>query len=62
MPVTIAWGDKDRILTPSQAVRARARLPRAHHLMLPGCGHVPMSDDPRLVASTILTTTGAAGP
>jgi pimeloyl-ACP methyl ester carboxylesterase len=60
VPVTIAWGDKDRILPPSQAVRARARLPRAQHVALPGCGHVPMSDDPDLVASTILATTRAA--
>jgi hypothetical protein len=30
---------------------------------LPRCGHVPMSDDPELVAALILETTGAApGP
>jgi pimeloyl-ACP methyl ester carboxylesterase len=60
VPVTIAWGDRDHILRPHQADRARARLPQARHVLLPGCGHVPMSDDPTLVASTILTTTGAA--
>ena len=58
--VTIAWGEQDRILRPSQAVLARATLPRARHVELPGCGHVPMSDDPELIASTILTTTAAA--
>lgn len=61
VPITIAWGDRDRILRASQAVRARAALPRARHVGLPGCGHVPMTDAPELVASTILTTTGAAG-
>lgn len=60
VPVTIAWGDKDRILAPSQAARARAELPGARYVELPDCGHVPMGDDPTLVASTILTTTGAA--
>jgi pimeloyl-ACP methyl ester carboxylesterase len=62
VPVTIAWGEKDRILPSSQAALARARLPRARHVELRGCGHVPMSDDPELVASTILATTGAARP
>lgn len=58
-PVTVAWGERDRILPPRQAARARARLPAARHVWLPGCGHVPMSDDPELVAHTILATTGA---
>ena len=61
VPVTIAWGDRDRILRPRQAATARARLPRARHVELPGCGHVPMSDDPDLVACVILETTGATG-
>jgi len=60
VPVTIAWGARDRILLPREAERARARLPQARHVALPGCGHVPMSDDPELVASVILATTGAA--
>ena len=59
VPVTIAWGDRDRILRPHQAERARRQLPQARHVLLRGCGHVPMSDDPTLVASAILTTTGA---
>lgn len=59
VPVTIAWGDKDRVLRAAQAVRARASLPRARHIALHGCGHVPMSDDPDVVACTILTTAAA---
>jgi pimeloyl-ACP methyl ester carboxylesterase len=59
-PVTIAWGDRDRILLPRQAEIARLRLPLASHVSLPRCGHVPMSDDPELVAATILATTGQA--
>ena len=59
VPVTVAWGTQDRILRPHQAERARELLPQARHVPLPGCGHVPMSDDPDLVASLILQTTGA---
>jgi NAD(P)-dependent dehydrogenase (short-subunit alcohol dehydrogenase family)/pimeloyl-ACP methyl ester carboxylesterase len=57
VPVTIAWGSRDRILRPEQAERARAALPEARHVSLPGCGHVPMSDAPDLVADIILETT-----
>jgi pimeloyl-ACP methyl ester carboxylesterase len=56
VPVTIAWGDQDRILPPRQAQRAARLLPNAHHLTLTGCGHVPMIDDPEQVARVILDT------
>ncbi|HEY0700231.1 MAG TPA: alpha/beta hydrolase [Micromonospora sp.] len=59
VPVTVAWGDRDRILSPRQAALARQRMPAARHVTLPGCGHLPMGDDPELVASVILGTTGA---
>jgi pimeloyl-ACP methyl ester carboxylesterase len=54
VPTTIAWGDKDRLLLPRQAKRARAMLPQATIVMLPGCGHVPTWDDPALVARVML--------
>ncbi|MEU8004511.1 alpha/beta hydrolase [Catellatospora sp. NPDC049111] len=57
VPVTVAWGDRDRILLPRQAGTARERLPQARHVTLPGCGHVPMSDDPALLAEVIIATT-----
>lgn len=60
VPVTVAWAARDRILLHRQAARARLRLPAARHVDLPGCGHVPMSDAPDLVASTILATTNGA--
>ncbi|MCO1594625.1 alpha/beta fold hydrolase [Micromonospora sp. RHAY321] len=59
VPVTIGWGDRDRIFGVHQAERARAGLPAARVVTLPRCGHVPMSDDPDLVAALILETTGA---
>jgi pimeloyl-ACP methyl ester carboxylesterase len=53
-PVLIAWGAKDRLLFGSQAERFVAAIPGAELRRLPGAGHVPMADDPELVASTIL--------
>jgi pimeloyl-ACP methyl ester carboxylesterase len=54
VPVTIAWATRDAVLPRNQANVARALLPHAEHILLPGCGHVPMSDDPRRVAGVIL--------
>jgi pimeloyl-ACP methyl ester carboxylesterase len=61
-PITIAWGEKDRILPVElcEAI-ARERLPGAAFTILPGLGHTPTIDDPELVASTILAATGAEG-
>jgi pimeloyl-ACP methyl ester carboxylesterase len=54
IPVTIAWAARDLVLPPYQARQARAALPGARHIRLPGCGHVPMSDNPALVARVLL--------
>jgi len=59
VPVTVAWGTRDRILSHRQAAVARRILPGARHVDLAGCGHVPMHDDPDAVAAAILSTTGA---
>jgi pimeloyl-ACP methyl ester carboxylesterase len=54
-PTTIAWGERDRLLIYSrQAPRARRALPDARHVVLRGCGHVPMWDDPDQVAAALL--------
>ena len=58
IPVTIAWGTKDRLLRPPQVLVARARLPQARIRPLPGCGHCPMTDDPALVADVLLQGSG----
>lgn len=60
VPVTIAWGTRDALLLPTQALRARRLLPGARHVWLRGCGHVPMSDDPEQVARVLLA--GSATP
>jgi pimeloyl-ACP methyl ester carboxylesterase len=52
-PVTIAWGNRDRLLPYRlQAPRARALLPWATHVTL-GAGHVPFYDDPAACAEVI---------
>ncbi|MFJ5738589.1 alpha/beta fold hydrolase [Streptomyces microflavus] len=56
LPVTVAWGTRDRILVRRQGIRAKQVIPGARLVRLPGCGHVPMNDDPALVARVILDT------
>ncbi|HMD52526.1 MAG TPA: alpha/beta fold hydrolase [Solirubrobacteraceae bacterium] len=53
VPVTIAWGNRDRLLPYRlQAPRARRMLPWATHVTL-GAGHVPFYDDPPAVAAVV---------
>jgi pimeloyl-ACP methyl ester carboxylesterase len=54
VPVTIAWGEKDRLLLPRQARRAAGLIPGARLVTLRGCGHVPTYDDPEQVAQVLL--------
>ncbi|MGV9676177.1 alpha/beta fold hydrolase [Nocardia sp. NPDC003482] len=55
IPVTIAWGNRDILLTyATQSRRARAWLPRARHLTLRGSGHTPFYDDPAGCAKILL--------
>ncbi|UQI44863.1 alpha/beta hydrolase [Streptomyces sp. HU2014] len=56
VPVTVAWGTADRVLLRRQGVRAKKVIPGARLVRLPGCGHVPMNDDPALVARVVLDT------
>jgi pimeloyl-ACP methyl ester carboxylesterase len=59
-PVTVAWGEKDRLLIHSrQSARARRLLPEARHVTLHGCGHVPTWDDPEQVARVLLEGSSA---
>lgn len=60
-PVTVAWGDRDRLLPPGGARRALRRIPHAHQVTLLGCGHIPMADNPSAVAAEIMQTCRAAG-
>jgi pimeloyl-ACP methyl ester carboxylesterase len=59
-PFTVAWGTLDMILPPRQGPRWARIVPGARLIPLRGLGHVPMSDDPALVAKVILETTTSA--
>jgi pimeloyl-ACP methyl ester carboxylesterase len=59
-PITIAWSGEDRLLTPAvNGALARQLVPGARFITLPDVGHVPMLDDPALVADTIRTAARA---
>jgi pimeloyl-ACP methyl ester carboxylesterase len=62
VPVTIAWGTRDRLLPYRlQAPRARRMMPWATHLPL-GAGHVPFYDDPAAVAAAIRASVASPRP
>jgi pimeloyl-ACP methyl ester carboxylesterase len=53
-PVLLASPEFDRILPAERhAPRYRREIPGVESRMLPGCGHLPMWDDTRLIVSTI---------
>ena len=59
-PVRIAWGEHDRMIPWRSYGRPVAdALPGAEVLLLRRLGHVPMIDDPGLVADTILSSVRA---
>jgi pimeloyl-ACP methyl ester carboxylesterase len=58
-PITVAWSEKDSIFpVATYGAVARQRLPGATFEILPDVDHVPMFDDPELVARTVLAATG----
>jgi pimeloyl-ACP methyl ester carboxylesterase len=59
-PVTLAWSGQDRLFPVDvYGSHARELIPRASFIVLDDVGHVPMLDDPQLVAQTILAVTAA---
>ncbi|MEN3360780.1 MAG: hypothetical protein V7637_4762 [Mycobacteriales bacterium] len=59
-PVTVAFGSRDILLLPHQS-RHVDELPPSHRReRLPGCGHVPMADDPAAVVALITAATARA--
>ena len=57
--MTLAWCEKDRLIS-----RPRVMRVRADEVVLRDCGHVPMYDDPDLVAEVIRSgvAAGAGAP
>ncbi|WP_186813970.1 alpha/beta fold hydrolase [Aeromicrobium flavum] len=60
VPITIAWGDKDKILHRSQAKLAAKRMKGVEFVTLTDCGHVPMGDSPEQVIAAIESTIARA--
>ena len=59
-PVTVAFGSRDRLLLPGQS-RHVEQLPAGSKVAaLPGCGHLPMTDDPAAVAALLATAASRA--
>lgn len=56
VPVTMIWGDRERLLPrrERQAARSVRAVPGARLVWLRGCGHTPTWDDPPAVAQAIL--------
>ena len=67
VPVTMIWGDRERLLPrrERQAARSARAVPGARLVWLEGCGHTPTWDDPPRVAQAILNASRgrkAGGP
>jgi pimeloyl-ACP methyl ester carboxylesterase len=60
VPVRVTYGTLDLMLGAFTAPRFAAAIPNAELVPLPAVGHVPMHDDPKLVARTILEFTAEA--
>jgi pimeloyl-ACP methyl ester carboxylesterase len=61
-PITVAFGTHDRMVR-ARSMRFTDQLPaHTNFVTLPDCGHVPMSDNPVLVAQTILDGTAGELP
>jgi pimeloyl-ACP methyl ester carboxylesterase len=52
-PVTVAIGSRDLVLLARRARRLDQLPPGTRSASLPGCGHLPMSDDPVAVVDLI---------
>ncbi|MGZ4649811.1 MAG: alpha/beta fold hydrolase [Kineosporiaceae bacterium] len=61
VPVTVAFGDRDRILPAPDNQRRGAVPPGARWVVLPRCGHAPMWDASARTVELIETTTRSAG-
>lgn len=52
-PTLVVWGERDRVLPPSQAREAMARLRNGTLELVPDCGHLPQVERPQRFVSTL---------
>lgn len=53
VPVTVIWGDRDRLCVPAGARTLAGMLPHAKIVMLKGIGHTPQVEAPEVVIEAI---------
>jgi pimeloyl-ACP methyl ester carboxylesterase len=58
VPVTMAWGELDRLVRPPRPERMP---PQTRYVVLEGCGHTPMWDNPELIAGLLLEASSGGG-
>lgn len=58
VPVTVLWGERDRLCIPDGAKELAAALPHARIEMLPWCGHTPQVEAPDRVIAAIAELAG----
>lgn len=61
LPITVAWGTRDLVLPAGQRHRVAGYFPQARIIAMRGLGHVPMSDDPALIADIITAAAHRSG-
>ncbi len=54
VPVTILWGESDRIIPVDVGVRMHRGIRGSRLVRIPGCGHLPQQECPETVAAAIL--------
>jgi len=54
-PVGLLWCDQDKIIDPSAAAVFAESLPNSTTVMLKGCGHMPMMEQPEQVTAFLLS-------
>lgn len=54
-PALITWGQADQVLHPSGAALMEQLMPNTRRLILPGVGHLPMLETPRISAEAWLS-------
>ena len=59
-PVTVAFGSRDAVLLRRQSRHLGELPPDTRSSTLPGCGHLPMIDDPARVTDLIITSAACA--
>jgi pimeloyl-ACP methyl ester carboxylesterase len=52
-PIAAVWGERDRMVPPSDAEILRRVVPSAQVHFLPGCGHLPMVERPEAFADLL---------